>query len=87
MGADSRKIRQSSRCVDEAENQSDRLLSSSLGFEGDLSLLDDKIHLHRFADRQGVVKEGEHVNKLYFIIRGSIVNYMREISGAKRERQ
>lgn len=57
-----------------------------LGFEGDVTLLDDKIHLHRLPDRYTLAKEGEHLNKLYFIIRGSIVNSMKEISGSKRER-
>ena len=52
-----------------------------------MTLLDDKMHLHRFADRCELVKEGEHLNKLYFIIRGALVNYMKEISGAKRKRQ
>ena len=70
------------------KEKNDRFNSNRLclGFEGDVTLLDDKIHLHRLPDRYTLVKEGEHLNKLFFIIRGSIVNYMKEISGSKRER-
>jgi CRP-like cAMP-binding protein len=59
----------------------------SLGFEGDVTALDDKVHLHRLPDRYTLVKEGESLNKLFFVIHGSIVSYMKEIAGAKKERR
>lgn len=57
------------------------------GFEGDITLLDDKVHLHRLPDRYTLVKEGEPLNKLFFVVHGSIVSYMKEISGSKKERK
>ena len=60
-------------------------LSVSLGLEGDVDVLNDKVHLHRLPDRYTLVKEGEQLNKLFFVIHGSIAAYMREINGAKRE--
>ncbi|CAF5114816.1 unnamed protein product, partial [Rotaria magnacalcarata] len=55
-------------------------------FEGDLAFLDGKVHLHRLPDRYTLVKEGEQLNKLFFVIHGSISAYMKEISGPKKER-
>ncbi|CAF3655549.1 unnamed protein product [Adineta steineri] len=61
-------------------------LAKALGFEGDITLLDDKAHIHRLPDRYTLAKEGEQLNKLYFVIHGSIAAYMKEISEAKKER-
>ncbi|CAF3432687.1 unnamed protein product [Rotaria socialis] len=61
-------------------------LAKALGFEGDLAFLDDKVHLHRLPDRYTLVKEGEQLNKLFFVIHGSISAYMKEISDPKKER-
>ncbi|UJR38136.1 hypothetical protein I4U23_030815 [Adineta vaga] len=61
-------------------------LAKALGFEGDNTLLDDKIHLHRLPDRYTLAREGEQLNKLFFVIHGAISAYMKEISGAKKER-
>lgn len=58
-----------------------------LGFEGDVTLLDQKVHLHRLPDRYTLAKEGEQLNKLFFVIKGSIVGYMKEIGDSKRERK
>ena len=58
-----------------------------IGFEGDVTLLDQQVHLHRLPDRYTLVKEGEQLNKLFFVIKGSIVGYMKEITGAKKERK
>ncbi|CAF1377531.1 unnamed protein product [Rotaria sordida] len=63
-----------------------KALATALGFEGDLALLDTKVHLHRLPDRYTLAKEGEQLNKLFFVIRGSIAASMKEISGAKKER-
>ena len=52
-----------------------------------MTLLDDKAHIHRLPDRYSLVKEGEQLNKLFFVIHGSIAGYKREISGAKKERK
>jgi hypothetical protein len=58
-----------------------------IGFEGDVALLDDKVHLHRLPDRYTLAKEGEQLNKLFFVIHGSIAGFMKEITGAKKERK
>lgn len=50
-------------------------------------MLDDKVHLHRLPDRCTLAKEGEQLNKLFFVINGAITAYMKEISGAKKERE
>jgi CRP-like cAMP-binding protein len=50
-------------------------------------LLDDKVHLHRLPDRYLLAREGEQLNKLFFVVHGSIAAYMKEISGAKKERK
>jgi len=56
-------------------------------FEGDVTLLDDKVHLHRLPDRYTLAKEGEQLNKLFFVVHGAIAGYMKEISGSKKERK
>ncbi|CAF0985449.1 unnamed protein product [Adineta ricciae] len=61
-------------------------LAKALGFEGDITLLDDKFHMHRLPDRYTLAREGEQLNKLFFVIHGAIAAHMREISGAKKER-
>lgn len=58
-----------------------------VGFEGDVTLLDQQVHLHRLPDRYTLAKEGEQLNKLFFVIKGSIAGYMKEITGAKKERK
>ena len=58
-----------------------------IGFEGDVTILDDKAHLHRLPDRYTLAKEGEQLNKLFFVINGAIAAYMKEISGSKKERK
>ena len=62
-------------------------LFSPTGFEGDITQLDDKVHLHRLPDRYTLVKEGEPLNKLFFVVHGSIVSSMKEISGSKKDRK
>ena len=52
-----------------------------------MTLLDQKVHLHRLPDRYTLAKEGEQLNKLFFVIKGSIVGHMKEITGAKKERK
>lgn len=78
--------------VDETDLQSEwpqirQALAKSLGFEGDATILDDKVHLHRLPDRFLLVKEGEQLNKLFFVVHGAIVGCMKEISGSKKERK
>ncbi|CAF4036383.1 unnamed protein product [Rotaria sp. Silwood2] len=77
--------------IDDSDLQSEwpqirKALATALGFEGDLALLDTKAHLHRLPDRYTLVKEGEQLNKLFFVIHGSIAAYMKEIIGPKKER-
>jgi hypothetical protein len=60
---------------------------SLIDFEGDITILDDKVHLHRLPDRYLLAKEGEQLNKLFFVAHGAIAAYMKEISGAKKERK
>ena len=50
-------------------------------------MLDEKVHMHRLPDRYTLAKEGEQLNKLFFVIHGAIAGHMKEISGAKKERE
>lgn len=43
--------------------------------------------MHRLPDRYTLAREGEQLNKLFFVIHGAITAHMREISGAKKERK
>ena len=87
MATDSTIVRQTTRSVTFFRHYSANRLCFPTGFEGDITLLDDKVHLHRLPDRYTLVKEGESLNKLFFVVHGSIVSYMKEISGSKKERR
>jgi CRP-like cAMP-binding protein len=87
MAGSSKIFRKSTWLDTEFNFMENSFLFFSIGFEGDVTLLDDKVHLHRLPDRYTLTKEGEQLNKLFFVIHGSIVGLMKEITGAKKERR